>query len=85
MPASRFITFWPIIAVTQIASAFTAVVNSLVSDIILPPLSLLPFMARNLEEKFFVLRKGPHYRRTIGYNTREQALDDGAVVWTYGS
>jgi hypothetical protein len=68
----------------RIASAFTAVVNSLVSDVILPPLSLLPFMARNLEEKFAVLRKGPHYKYPTGYNTRQQATDDGAVVWTYG-
>ncbi|KAF5336084.1 hypothetical protein D9611_006231 [Ephemerocybe angulata] len=69
-----------------IATAFTKVVNSLVSDIILPPLSLLPFMSRNLEEKFVVMRKGPHYYDgKRGYNTREQALEDGAAIWTYGS
>ncbi|KAH8085950.1 hypothetical protein BXZ70DRAFT_554534 [Cristinia sonorae] len=65
-----------------IASTFTAVVNSLVSDILLPPISLLPFMARNLEEKFWLLRKGPHWAH--GYNTRKQAIDDGAVIMTYG-
>ncbi|KAJ2915467.1 hypothetical protein MD484_g4953, partial [Candolleomyces efflorescens] len=70
-----------------IATTFTKVVNSLVSDIILPPLSLLPFMAKNLEEKFVVLQKGPHYYSGPhpGYNTREQALTDGAVIWTYGA
>ncbi|KAK1235602.1 hypothetical protein PQX77_001167 [Marasmius sp. AFHP31] len=65
-----------------IASQFTAVVNSLVSDILLPPLSLLPFMSKNLEEKFLVLSKGP--RGYEGYNTRQQALDDGAVIMAYG-
>ncbi|KAF8198459.1 ion channel [Pholiota molesta] len=68
-----------------IAGAFTAVVNSLVSDILLPPLSLLPFMSRNLEEKFLVLRKGAHYKDSGGYNTRNQAMEDGAVILTYGA
>ncbi|CAA7268586.1 unnamed protein product [Cyclocybe aegerita] len=68
-----------------IASSFTALVNSLVSDIILPPISLLPFMSRNLEEKFWILRKGPHFPRQEGYNTRKQAMDDGAVILTYGA
>ncbi|KIM37983.1 hypothetical protein M413DRAFT_20107 [Hebeloma cylindrosporum] len=68
-----------------IAAAFTSVVKSLVSDILLPPISLLPFMSRNLEEKFWVMRKGPHYSRSVGYNTRQQAIDDGAVILTYGA
>ncbi|KAF9479888.1 gated mechanosensitive channel [Pholiota conissans] len=68
-----------------IASTFTAVVNSLVSDIILPPLSLLPFMSRNIEEKFWILRKGPHFKNLGGYNTRNQAVEDGAVILTYGA
>ncbi|KDQ59937.1 hypothetical protein JAAARDRAFT_126836 [Jaapia argillacea MUCL 33604] len=68
-----------------IAAAFTRVVNSLVSDILLPPISLLPFMSRNLEEKFWVLKRGPHYTRPQGYNTRQQAAEDGAVTLTYGA
>ncbi|PQE23778.1 large-conductance mechanosensitive channel protein [Rutstroemia sp. NJR-2017a WRK4] len=44
-----------------IAQAFTTLITSLVSDILLPPLSLLPFLNKNLEEKFAVLRPGPHY------------------------
>ncbi|RDW84501.1 hypothetical protein BP6252_02091 [Coleophoma cylindrospora] len=70
-----------------IAAAFTTVVTSFVSEILLPPLSLLPFINRNLEEKFAVLRKGPHYvpgDPHNGYNTLKQALDDGAVVLAYG-
>ncbi|KAF1849147.1 uncharacterized protein K460DRAFT_276061 [Cucurbitaria berberidis CBS 394.84] len=56
-------------------------------DIILPIISLLPFLARNLDEKFAILKHGPTYNGTIsnGYNTIEQALSDGAVVFAYGS
>ncbi|KAF1813238.1 ion channel [Eremomyces bilateralis CBS 781.70] len=66
-----------------IAAAFTAVVSSLTTDIILPIVSLLPFFNRNLDEKFAILRGGPHSEQ--GYNTIKQALDDGAVVFAYGS
>lgn len=65
------------------AAAFTTLVTSFVSEILLPPLSLLPFVNRNLEEKFAVLRRGQHYKGH-GYNTMQQALDDGAVVMAYG-
>ncbi|KAF9524327.1 ion channel [Crepidotus variabilis] len=65
-----------------VASTFTAVVNSLVSDILLPPLSLLPFMSKNIEEKFWILQRGIHGSQ--GYNTRKQAIDDGAVIMMYG-
>ncbi|MCJ1307545.1 hypothetical protein MMC25_001191 [Agyrium rufum] len=65
-----------------IASAFTAVVNSFVSDIILPPISLLPFLNKNLDEKFAVLKHGSS--KHASYNTPKQALDDGAVVMVYG-
>jgi large conductance mechanosensitive channel len=34
------------------------VVKSLVSDVILPVVSLLPLLNRNLEEKFVVLKRG---------------------------
>ena len=59
-------------------------VNSLVSDLLLPPISLLPFLERNLPEKFVVLRKGPNYDIYGGYNTLKQAADDGAVTLSYG-
>jgi large conductance mechanosensitive channel len=72
----------------SVASAFTSVVTSFVSDILLPPLSLLPFINRNMDEKFAVLRAGKNYHNGThghGYNTLSQALDDGAVVMAYGS
>lgn len=61
-------------------------VTSFVSEILLPPISLLPFIQRNMEEKFAVLREGHRLARngTHGYNTLEQALADGAVVMAYG-
>ncbi|KAF3402496.1 Anditomin synthesis protein L [Talaromyces pinophilus] len=70
-----------------IAAAFTKVVNSFVSDLFLPIISLLPFLNRNLEDKFAVLRKGKHYSDWApdGYNTLEQARDDGALVMAYGA
>ncbi|KAF2677418.1 hypothetical protein K458DRAFT_243054, partial [Lentithecium fluviatile CBS 122367] len=70
-----------------LAASFTACANSLVTDLLLPLISLLPFLARNLDQKFAILSRGPHYNSTIstGYNTKAQALDDGAVVFAYGS
>jgi len=68
-----------------LAAAFTTVVTSFVSDILLPPLSLLPFLNRNLDEKFAILRQGQTWERESGYNTLKQALDDGAVVLAYGT
>jgi hypothetical protein len=63
---------------------FTAVITSLVSDILLPPLSIILPLNKNLEEKFAVLRKGPQYDADRGYNTLEIARNDGAVVLAYG-
>ncbi|CAK7220210.1 hypothetical protein SBRCBS47491_004111 [Sporothrix bragantina] len=67
-----------------IASSFTGIVNSFVSDILLPPLSVLLPLNKNLDEKFAVLKPGPHYVKEHGYNTLQFAQDDGAVVMAYG-
>jgi large conductance mechanosensitive channel len=66
-----------------LAAAFTTLVTSFVSEILLPPLSLLPFINRNMDEKFAILRGGPDHKGK-GYNTMQQALDDGAVIMAYG-
>jgi large conductance mechanosensitive channel len=58
-----------------IGSAFTGVVTSLVSDIILPPISLLSQSSKNLANYFIVLRQGE--TPDAIYNTVEQAADDG--------
>ncbi|KAK4130220.1 gated mechanosensitive channel [Trichocladium antarcticum] len=67
-----------------VASMFTALVTSLVSDILLPPISVLLPLNKNLEEKFAVLSAGPNRPAGGGYNTLKQAQDDGAVVMAYG-
>lgn len=67
-----------------LATAFTALTTSLVSDILLPPLSVILPLRRNMNEKFAVLRPGPNYNDLDGYNTLDQAQDDGAIVLAYG-
>lgn len=64
-----------------ISSSFQRIVTSLVSDILLPFLSLLPFIDRNMASKFAVLRNGPN----APYNTIKQADDDGAITLNYGN
>lgn len=61
---------------------FTAVITSFVSDIILPPLSVLLPLNKNLDEKFAILKGGPNAKD--GYNTVKAAQEDGAVVMAYG-
>jgi large-conductance mechanosensitive channel len=68
----------------SIAQAFTSVTTSLVSDILLPPFSIIFPLNRNMEEKFAVLQPGPNYNATNGYTTLDLAQDDGAVVLAYG-
>src|SRR5271168_4534447 len=58
-----------------IGAAFSNVVTSLVSDIILPPISLLSEASRLLESRFLILRHG--LTKHAIYNTIEQAADDG--------
>jgi len=61
-----------------IGAGFSNVVTSLVSDIILPPISLLLSNSRNLESHFFILRKGE--TPDAIYNTIEQAAADGKIT-----
>ncbi|KAI0890190.1 gated mechanosensitive channel [Annulohypoxylon maeteangense] len=67
-----------------LATSFTALTTSLVSDILLPPLSVILPLRRNMNEKFAVLRPGPNYNDEDGYNTLDQAQNDGAIVLAYG-
>lgn len=68
----------------SLASIFTDLVKSFVSDILMPPISVILPLRRNIEEKFAVLRLGNNYNATTGYNTLRQAQEDGAVVMAYG-
>lgn len=54
------------------------------TDILLPPLSIILPLNKNLEEKFAVLKAGPHFQKQHGYNTLKLAQEDGAVVMAYG-
>ncbi|TGJ84473.1 hypothetical protein E0Z10_g4290 [Xylaria hypoxylon] len=67
-----------------LANGFTTVTNSFVNDILLPPLSVILPLNRNMDEKFVILRPGPNYEKLDGYNTISLAQDDGAVVLAYG-
>lgn len=78
-----YLTFVTILTLSSIANAFTKVVTSFVSDLVLPIVSLLPFLNRNMDQKFAVLSKGPNYT-SEGYNTLHQAREDGALVLAYG-
>ncbi|PTB70841.1 gated mechanosensitive channel [Trichoderma citrinoviride] len=71
-----------------LAAAFTDLVKSFVSAILMPPISVILPINKNIEEKFAVLRPGPHYNASApngGYNTLHQAQSDGAVVMAYGT
>ncbi|KAK8106266.1 hypothetical protein PG999_009625 [Apiospora kogelbergensis] len=67
-----------------LASTFTTLTTSFVSDILLPPISVLLPLNRNMDEKFAVLKAGPSYDELDGYTTLAQAQLDGAVVLAYG-
>jgi large conductance mechanosensitive channel len=64
-----------------IGGAFTGVVTSLVSDIILPPISLVTDSSKNLVNYFIVLRPGE--TPDAIYNTVQQAAEDGqdSLIW----
>ncbi|UNI21847.1 hypothetical protein JDV02_007799 [Purpureocillium takamizusanense] len=68
-----------------LANIFTDLVKSFVSAILMPPLSVIFPVNKNIEQKFAVLRYGSGYNATTGYNTLFQAQEDGAVVMAYGS
>ncbi|KAB8303973.1 hypothetical protein EYC80_005327 [Monilinia laxa] len=73
-----------------IAQSFTTLITSLVSSVLLPPLSLLPFLNKNLDEKFAVLRPGPHYGGTLHNHTEvgggvgEGVEGNGTAVFKMG-
>ncbi|KAF9921391.1 hypothetical protein FBU30_008611 [Linnemannia zychae] len=64
-----------------LGAAFTTLVNSLVDDIISPPLGLAVGQA-SLDDLFVVIKEGKNASAT--YYTLEEAHDDGAVCIAYG-
>lgn len=65
-----------------IGAAFTAIVNSLVADIIMPPLSGLTG-GLDFRNKFIVLRAGANGMRNFA--SPSEALAAKAITWNYGT
>jgi large conductance mechanosensitive channel len=65
-----------------IGAAFGAIVNSLVKDIIMPPLSVL-MGGLDFSKKFVVLKAGAN--GATSFATPDQALAAKAITWNYGN
>jgi large conductance mechanosensitive channel len=64
-----------------IGAAFGAVVNSLVKDILMPPLGLITG-GLDFTNKFFVLKDAPN---GAFFATPADAVKAGAITWNYGA
>ena len=65
-----------------IGAAFGAIVQSLVKDIVMPPITLLTG-GLDFTKKFIVLKAGAN--GATSFATPDQALAAGAVTWNYGN
>ena len=65
-----------------IGAAFGGIVNSLVKDVIMPPVSLLAG-GLDFSNKFIVLRAAKD--GSIGFHTPADAAKAGAITWNYGN
>jgi large conductance mechanosensitive channel len=65
-----------------IGAAFTAIVNSLVKDVIMPPLSYVTG-GLDFSNKLLVLKPGTHGESS--FPTLADATKAGAVTWNYGN
>lgn len=64
-----------------IGAAFGGIVNSLVKDILMPPLGLLTG-GLDFSNKFMILKDAPGGG---SFNTPAEAVKAGAVTWNYGN
>ncbi len=64
-----------------VGGAFTPIVNSLVTDIIMPPISLLTG-GLDFTSKFVVLKAAKN--GSAAFNTPAEAATAGAITWNYG-
>ena len=64
-----------------IGAAFGGIVNSLVKDILMPPLGLL-MGGLDFSNKFMILKDAPGGG---SFNTPAEAAKAGAVTWNYGN
>src|SRR5213596_395412 len=65
-----------------IGAAFGGIINSLVKDVVMPPVSLLTG-GLDFSNKFIVLRAAKD--GSIAFNTPADAAKAGAVTWNYGN
>jgi large conductance mechanosensitive channel len=65
-----------------IGAAFGGIVNSLVKDIVMPPISLLTG-GLDFSSKFMILRGAKD--GSIAFNTPADAAKAGAITWNYGN
>ena len=65
-----------------IGAAFGSIVNSLVKDVIMPPVSLLTG-GLDFSNKFLVLRAARG--GSVMFNTPADAAKAGAITWNYGN
>jgi large conductance mechanosensitive channel len=65
-----------------IGAAFGAIVNSLVKDVVMPPISLLTG-GLDFSNKFLILRAAKD--GSTGFNTAADAAKAGAITWNYGN
>jgi len=65
-----------------VGAAFTGIINSLVKDVILPPISLLTG-GLDFSNKFVILRAAKD--GSTAFNTPADAAKAGAITWNYGN
>src|SRR6266567_1517818 len=65
-----------------IGAAFGAIVNSLVKDVVMPPISLLTG-GLDFSNKFIILRAAKD--GSAAFNTPADAAKVGAITWNYGN
>ena len=65
-----------------IGAAFGAIINSLVKDVIMPPISLLTG-GLDFSNKFIILRSAKD--GSMAFHTPADAVKAGAITWNYGN
>jgi large conductance mechanosensitive channel len=65
-----------------IGAAFGSIINSLVKDVVMPPISLLTG-GLDFSNKFVILRAAED--SSMAFNTPADAAKAGAITWNYGN
>jgi large conductance mechanosensitive channel len=65
-----------------IGAAFGSIINSLVKDVVMPPISLLTG-GLDFSNKFIILRAAKD--GSTAFNTPTDAVKAGAITWNYGN